>query len=553
MPISLRHLRRFFMPRASARNARSLLLAFAFTLAARRLVLALRSRILQRELQLLDRRLRKDHLLIAQQMIRMHLIARDQLTAFNIPRAEFEIPVPVVRNFYQQHRLFHLQLVKCLAEDLRLRLFHVEGVHDDELAIGELRRQRRTQRAQQFLLGEGVIVGAGLRSMDGTAMAPQRRPDRADTRSPSALLLPKLLAGTGNAPAILGGMRARPLPSAVVPHRFPQQVFVDRAENLIGEIQRADLGAAQVVNINGCHCLLSTAATGFWPAASHELSRYSLLALLGRALGCLQRVDRRRTRKSATLSRWLLRFHDHNISAVRARNAAFHHQQVVVFIDAQHTQVANRYALIAKVPRHPHAFEHARWECRRSDRPGDLEHRTMRLRTAAEMMPLHYARETPAFADADDIHKALAVENVDQDTLADFQAVGLSAFFGLFFDFERNFAEELHRWEIVFGKVALHRLGEFLFFHELDQSDLGRLISVASRGLVLRDHARTGLQHGRRADFALRIEQLRHADLFSENSCYLCHFLLHSQLGESLLAGYCSQLPAVLPSLKADG
>src|SRR5215469_8306697 len=158
------------------------------------------------------------------------------------------------------------------------------------------------------------------------------------------------------------------------------------------------------------------------------------------------------------------------------------------------------------------------------------------------MMSLDDAREPSALADAHDIHEALAVENIDEHTLADFQAVRLCVFAGLFFYFQRNFTEELHRREIVLGKVPLHRLGEFLFFHELDQPDLGRFISVASGSFMLGSHARAGLQYGRRANLAPRIEQLRHADLFPENSCYLCHFLLHSQLGESLLAGYCSQL-----------
>src|ERR1700756_4615045 len=101
------------------------------------------------------------------------------------------------------------------------------------------------------------------------------------------------------------------------------------------------------------------------------------LAVLRSALRRLQRIDRRRTRKSAALPWWLLRFHDHDVTTIRTGNAAFHHQQVVVLIDAQHAQIANRHALIAKVARHAHAFEHARRKRRRTDRTGDLEHRTV--------------------------------------------------------------------------------------------------------------------------------------------------------------------------------
>ena len=38
-------------------------------------------------------------------------------------------------------------------------------------------------------------------------------------------------------------------------HRFPQQVFVDCAENLIGQLQRADFFAAQIYYVNRCHNL----------------------------------------------------------------------------------------------------------------------------------------------------------------------------------------------------------------------------------------------------------------------------------------------------------
>ena len=53
--------------------------------------------------------------------------------------------------------------------------------------------------------------------------------------------------------------------------------------------------------------------------------------------------------------------------------------------------------------------------------------------------------------------------------------------------------------------------------------------------LVLRDHARTSLQHRDRANVALRVKQLRHADLLAQNSRDLrCHFLLHAQLGVAI-------------------
>jgi hypothetical protein len=36
------------------------------------------------------------------------------------------------------------------------------------------------------------------------------------------------------------------LPGAVMLHRFPEQVFVDRAENFIGQLKRAYLFATEI-------------------------------------------------------------------------------------------------------------------------------------------------------------------------------------------------------------------------------------------------------------------------------------------------------------------
>jgi hypothetical protein len=46
------------------------------------------------------------------------------------------------------------------------------------------------------------------------------------------------------------------LRGAVMLDRFPQKVFVDRAKNFIGEIERANLLPAQVVNVDSCHISL---------------------------------------------------------------------------------------------------------------------------------------------------------------------------------------------------------------------------------------------------------------------------------------------------------
>src|SRR5579863_4247440 len=89
--------------------------------------------------------------------------------------------------------------------------------------------------------------------MHRSAVPPQRRADRTDAGAACALLLPQLLARPGHLPARLGGMGSGMLPGAIVLHRFPEQVFVDRAKNFVGEIERPDLLAAQIVYVNRCH------------------------------------------------------------------------------------------------------------------------------------------------------------------------------------------------------------------------------------------------------------------------------------------------------------
>ena len=122
------------------------------------------------------------------------------------------------------------------------------------------------------------------------------------------------------------------------------------------------------------------------------------------------------------------------------------------------------------------------------------------------MMTLYDAREPAPLANAHDVDKAVAFENIHQHALADLDAVRLSTLCGSFFNIDGDFTEELHRREIVLGKVTAHRLRESLFFDELHQSDLRRLVAVAGRSLVLRNHAGTGLQHCRRTDLALRVK-----------------------------------------------
>ena len=49
------------------------------------------------------------------------------------------------------------------------------------------------------------------------------------------------------------GMRAAVLSGAVMLYRFPDQIFIHRAEDFIGEIEGADLLPCQIVYVDSCH------------------------------------------------------------------------------------------------------------------------------------------------------------------------------------------------------------------------------------------------------------------------------------------------------------
>jgi hypothetical protein len=130
------------------------------------------------------------------------------------------------------------------------------------------------------------------------------------------------------------------------------------------------------------------------------------------------------------------------------------------------------------------------------------------------MMPPDYAREAASFADADNVDKFLAVENVYQNSIAGFyQAIAVSL--GFFFDLNWNLAHELYWRQIVLAQVPASGLGQARLFHEFDQADLRGNVSVFGRSLVLRNHAGTSLQHRRGMNVAPIVEELRHTDFLA--------------------------------------
>ena len=137
----------------------------------------------------------------------------------------------------------------------------------------------------------------------------------------------------------------------------------------------------------------------------------------------------------------------------------------------------------------------------------------MRFWTAGKMMTSYNAGETTSLADADDVHEFFAIENIYQHAFSNlYRAVALSFFF---FNFDRDFAHEFHRRQVVLPQMTQRWLSQTRLFNELDESDLGSIVSIAGLRFMLRDHARACLQDSRGMDVALVVEELRHADFFS--------------------------------------
>src|SRR3954468_15942064 len=113
---------------------------------------------------------------------------------------------------------------------------------------------------------------------------------------------------------------------------------------------------------------------------------------------------------------------------------------------------------------------------------------SMSAGAAAELVALDHAGEAASLAGAGDVDELLILEDVDQNFVADFGAVRFrGGFFRLLarFGFYTDFADELHRRQIVLAEVTLHRAGQTRFLHEFDQSDLRGFVSVARHRLAL--------------------------------------------------------------------
>src|SRR5579859_944903 len=168
----------------------------------------------------------------------MHFASRYQFHAGEVTRTQRQISV-VFGSIHQERSLLHSQAVERLAETAGFRFSELKTLDYSELAVSKLGGQRRAQRALQLFSGKLVIVRTRLRSMNRAAMSPKRRADRAYAGPSGSLLLPQLFACAGDQLFVVGGMSPGPMGGAIMLDRLPQQVFIHRAEDLCGQLQRA--------------------------------------------------------------------------------------------------------------------------------------------------------------------------------------------------------------------------------------------------------------------------------------------------------------------------
>src|SRR6267143_1348073 len=159
---------------------------------------------------------------------------------------------------YKQCRLRVIQLAKRLDERLRLVRLERPGIHDRQLLLRELCRKGRAQCPQQHLLWQRVTIITRPWSVDRTAVAPKRRPDRAHARATRALLLPELAARAAYFALFLDLVRAPAQSPQIPPRGFVQQVLIHlRAKDRVRQFDLADFLATQIDYIHDRHNLVS--------------------------------------------------------------------------------------------------------------------------------------------------------------------------------------------------------------------------------------------------------------------------------------------------------
>ena len=189
----------------------------------------------------------------------MHRVARHQLHALQVARAQVQV-------LSRSHRCLHHQQRRALGVQLVQRL---RGTSWSWLPSARscppppACRPAASPPAPSAARPAPSCAGRRSRRSGASVRAPCRHAATVGSGStpirarPVPFCFHSFLPAPLTRPRVLGGVGPGPLRGAVVLHRFPQQVFVDCAEHLIGQLQRAHFLAAQIHYINRRHNLSS--------------------------------------------------------------------------------------------------------------------------------------------------------------------------------------------------------------------------------------------------------------------------------------------------------
>ena len=201
---------------------------------------------------------------------------------------------------------------------------------------------------------------------------------------------------------------------------------------------------------------------------------------------------------------------NHDVTALRTRNSTLHQQGILLGKHLNHAQIAHRHTRIAHMACRFHPFENPRGPCRCPNRArSTMEHGTVGPTTTAEVVSLLNTSEAATFGHSRHIDIIVYREYIRQNLVSDVHFSSVHT--------QSNFAEKTHRIRPSLLEMPFPRSGDALRRRQLNQPELGRLITFVPGSLALDYDARARLQDCHRGDVSVFPKDLRHTEFLTEN------------------------------------
>ena len=197
-------------------------------------------------------------------------------------------------------------------------------------------------------------------------------------------------------------------------------------------------------------------------------------------------------------------------AALRTGDSAANNEHIQLGINFNNFKVLNSYLLAAHMTCADLAREDAGGIGARAHRTCVTVNRTAAVAGGSSLSApaLDNAGVALTLGDACDVNLVALGKNVRLDNVADVESGAI---------LEAELLEVLFKGNARFFKVTLFRLGE-LALRLILITELNGLIALFFSGLLLDNDVGTGFNNGYRNDVARLIEDLRHADLFADDS-----------------------------------